>query len=417
MPSFVRAFSVLIAILYASACAASTENQILQVPASVWRNTDIGVLAILLLYYIFIWYLYGRAPKRESIHSSLIPPENLTPGQIGYIDRGKLDNRAFCAEILALAVNERIQLENFTAEEKLTEKNASKTKTRYSSLERMMGRKYRLRMTSDSWIPVNTTEEILLHNLFSQSQEKLLTLDESGKEPLHSAFRALERHFMETSKRYLFRHTKLWGIGLMFFEAYTAFAMFFVLSQGVGGVEPDSEHALAFMAPLFFLAPVFGGEKLWKKTTPLFILRTVIPLFFCICALILLRRQGTDLVSIAALTSSVALIGIFWKLAPSHSEEGVHLLDKISGFKLGLGSRAELKEQDTVDKFESLLPYAYALNRERPLIARYDPLISRLRHYAHWHTADTHNFSGGAEYYSLSYELGEAVQNVLRNTE
>ena len=73
-----------------------------------------------------------------------------------------------------------------------------------------------------------------------------------------------------------------------------------------------------------------------------------------------------------------------------------------------------MKEQDTLEKFEGLLPYAYALDLEQALIARYDPLISRLKHHAKWHTSETRGFSGGAEHYTLSYELGEAVKTILQ---
>jgi hypothetical protein len=205
-----------------------------------------------------------------------------------------------------------------------------------------------------------------------------------------------------------------WLVGLVCFEAYTGFVMFQNLSRGVGGIEPRSEHALAFMAPLFFLTPLLGGETLWKQSTPMFILRTGIPLFFCACSLTLLHQQRMDSLSIAALIGSIAVIGFFWKIAPSRSEEGQKLLDKIEGFQMGLGSRAELREQDDIEKFESLLPYAYALDLEQPLIARYDPLISRLRHRAKWRAAESRSFSSGAEHYTLTYEFGEAIEAVLR---
>jgi hypothetical protein len=168
------------------------------------------------------------------------------------------------------------------------------------------------------------------------------------------------------------------------------------------------------MAPLFFLTPLLGGEKIWKQSTPMFILRTGVPFFFCACSLAILRRQGMDPWSIFALTGSIAVIGFFWEIAPVRSEEGQSLLDKIEGFQLGLGSRAELKEQDTIEKFEKLFPYAYALDQEQALIARYDPLISRARHHAKWHIAETRGFCGGAEHYTLSYELGETIKTILQ---
>ncbi|MDR1979233.1 MAG: DUF2207 domain-containing protein [Synergistaceae bacterium] len=392
---------------------------------SPWRYWDLCVMTLLTVYYVFIWSAYGRSPKRQTPTLSLEPPENLSPGLLRCIRDAGPSARALAAEILNLAVKGYVHLYNFTASEPPREKNKEKpgkkahadTKTRYSLLERMMGRKYRLHLNLpvEEFLSLSVTENILLHNLFAQHGETDVILDETCSARLRAAFRALSRNFSELGRRFFFQHMKRWVLGLVFFEGYTAFVMFQTLSRGVGGIEPGSEHALAFMAPLFFLTPLLGGETIWKQSTPMFILRTGIPLFFCACSLAILRQQGMDPLSIASLVGGIAVIGFFWKIAPVRSEEGQRLLDQIEGFQMGLGSRAELKEQDDIEKFEALLPYAYALDLEQTLIARYAPLISRLRHHAKWHTAETRGFSSGSEHYTLSYELGEAIKTILRN--
>jgi hypothetical protein len=397
---------------------------------SPWRYWDLCVMILLFAYYVFIWTAYGRLPKSQTAAWSLEPPENLSPGLLRCLRDVGPSARGFTAEILNLAVKGYIHLFNFTAgearekdkekENKDAGKKANKAmknvKNRYSLLERMMGRKYRLHLTlpAEEFFPLSATENILLHNLFVQHGDTDVILDETCSPRLKAAFRALGRNFSELGQRFFFRHMKRWVLGLVFFEGYTAFVMFHTLSRGVGGIEPGSEHALAFMAPLFFLTPLLGGEKIWKQSTPMFILRTGIPLFFCACSLAILRQQGMDPLSVSALVGSIAVIGFFWRIAPLRSEEGQRLLDKIGGFQLGLGSRAELKEQDDVEKFEALLPYAYALDLEQALIARYNPLISQSRHHAKWHTAETRGFGSGSEHYTLSYELGEAIKTILQ---
>ncbi|MDR2136646.1 MAG: DUF2207 domain-containing protein, partial [Synergistaceae bacterium] len=388
---------------------------------SPWRYGDLTAMILLTLYYAWTWWTCGRLPKRQTAPLSTVPPEDLSPGLLRYLRDMRPSARALTAEILNLAVKGYICLDN--VEDKLgsdgtDKKTFSGGKRHYSMLERMMSRKYRLRLNTsllDS-PALTSTEKILLHNLFAQGEEAMV-LDESCAVRLNTAFRALIRNFSDLGKRFLFQRMGRWLWGLVCFEAYTGFVMFQDLSRGVGGIEPSSEHALAFMAPLFFLTPLLGGETLWKQSTPMFILRTGIPLFFCACSLTLLHQQGMDSLSIATLAGSIAVIGFFWEIAPRRSEEGQRLLDKIEGFQLGLGSRAELKEEDGeeggIEKFERLLPYAYALDREQPLIARYDPLISRLRHRAKWHTAESHSLCSGAEHYTLTYELGEAIKAVL----
>lgn len=384
---------------------------------SEWRRWDIALLIVLFCYYAFIWLRYGRLPKGKTPTPGTTPPGDLSPGLLRTLKTLKPDARALTAEILNLAVRGFIHIEAFTAEDKTPgqEKYRQGTKKTYSSLERMMERKYRLRVaTPGGNVSPAPTESLLLHNLFQIEGSGEIILDKNSSDRLSRTYRALGRSFSESGRHFLFQYMNLWILGVFLFEAYTAFAMFRVLSQGVGGIEPDSEHALAFMAPLFFLAPFLGGEKIWTRSTFAFIVRTCIPLFFCACALAVLRQQGSDLAGIAALIGCIAVIGVFWKLAPVRSAEGLRLLEETEGFRMGLGSRAELKEEDTLEKFERLFPYACALNCEQALIARYDPLISGLRHHARWHTADTHSFNGGAEYFSLAYELGEAVQSILR---
>jgi hypothetical protein len=408
-----------------------------------WRVWDVAVLLLLFCYYVFTWLRYGRAPRHEPAPSGTTPPEDLPPGLLRNLRDMKADARMLTAEILNLAVRGYIHiLDDLTPDDPAAEARAGakgrrearhKTggnmkeeppeaeKTRDSSLERMMKRKYRLRLGTGDASALNATEKLLLHSLFHRDGTHEIVLDRSAAKRLKTAFHTLVRNFSARGRGFRFQNAKFWTGGLFIFEAYTAFVMFHVLSRGVGGIEPDSTHALAFMAPLFLLAPFPGGEKLWrekmwKENTLMFIVRTCIPLFFCASALTMLRQRGASLASIAALAGSIAVIGIFWKLMPVRSEEGVRLLDKIEGFQLGLDSQARLKEQDTVEKFEFLFPYACALDREQALIARYAPLITRLRHRARWHTADTRgftSFNGSAEYFSLTYELGETIRSLL----
>ncbi|MDR2529777.1 MAG: DUF2207 domain-containing protein [Synergistaceae bacterium] len=381
---------------------------------SPWRPWDLAVLGLLAAYYALTWFFYGRAPKRGVAAPGTEAPEGLPPGLLRCVRYGSACPRILAAEILNLAVKGRVRLESTVAQE--NGRKEEREGPRYSSLERMMDRRYRLHLNSNAASSLSPTEAVLLHNLFPPRDESVpLTLDDSGAPQVKAAFRALTRSFADLGQRFSFQHMRRWVLGLFFFEAYTAFVMLQTLSRAVGGIEPGSEHALAFVAPLFFLTPLLGGTKIWRQTTPLFILRTGLPLFFCACALGILHEQGADPVSISALAGGIAIIGFFWQLAPSRSPEGQRLLDEIEGFQLGLGSRAELKPQDDVEKFERLLPYAYALGLEQALISRYALLISRLPHRAKWHSAENHGLSNGAEHYTLVYELGEAIKTILKD--
>ncbi|MDR1730901.1 MAG: DUF2207 domain-containing protein [Synergistaceae bacterium] len=393
---------------------------------SEWRLWDLVVFASLLCYYLFVWLRYGRLSRPDPANLSTTPPEGFSPGFLRTLRDLRPDSRALTAEILNLAVRGYIHLDDVVSEaeenpeeeisEEAQEKTPPEASARYSSLEQMMKRRYRLQRSSRFESPPTPTEQLLLHNLFAGEGENEIILDESAAERLQTTFRALARSFAVRGRLFLFQHTKFWTAGIFAFEAYTAFVMFFVLSQGVRGIEPDSTHALAFMAPLFLLAPFSSEENTGERNTVMFILRTCIPLFFCAVSLVLLKQQEESLGAIAALVGSIAVIGLFWKFMPVRSEKGLRILSQIEGFQLGLGSRSELKEEDTVEKFESLFPYACALDREQAMITRYGPLIARLRHRARWHTSGLRGpaiIREGAEYFTLIYELGEVIRSIL----
>ena len=380
------------------------------------RIGDTLMFGFLLLYSLFIAWRWGRSPQVPPAPPGLIPPEGLSPALLRHLRGTPCDSRGLTAEIFSLAVKGFVQVDGFTFMETPTQGTTKESGRVFSPLDRMMRRRYRLRLTGDPQAEdLTSTERILLHNLFpsSDTHEAELVLDASATSRVKTAFRALSRHLKELAAPFAFRHESRWSLGLLLFQIYTAFVMFRELSRGIGGVEPNASHAIAFIAPLFLLAPFLGGEKIWKNSTPWFILRTIIPLLFCSCALVVLKEQGIDTLSLLALAGSVLVLGLSWKTMPTYSEEGFHLQEQIRGFELGLSSRAQLKEEDTIERFEGLLPYAYALDQEQSLIARYDPLIATIRHHARWYTTDTPGFTGGAEYFSLTYELGESLKNIL----
>ena len=134
---------------------------------SPWRSWDLAVLGLLTAYYALTWSFWGRAPKRRTAELSTKPPEGLPPGLLRCVRDGGPSPRMLTAEILNLAVKGHIRLES-TVERETREKEVS---SRYSSLERMMDRRYRLHPNPGASLPPTPTEAVLLHNLFSPRSE------------------------------------------------------------------------------------------------------------------------------------------------------------------------------------------------------------------------------------------------------
>ncbi len=66
---------------------------------------------LLLLYFVPVWYRFGRDPAPGVTFTRYEPPRELSPASLRYIRRMGYDNRAFTAAILNLAVKGRLRIE------------------------------------------------------------------------------------------------------------------------------------------------------------------------------------------------------------------------------------------------------------------------------------------------------------------
>jgi uncharacterized membrane protein YgcG len=71
-----------------------------------------GLLGVLLvfLYYMIVWYRYGKDPERGTIFALFTPPEGMSPGGARYLSRMAHDSKAFTAALIDMAVKRYISI-------------------------------------------------------------------------------------------------------------------------------------------------------------------------------------------------------------------------------------------------------------------------------------------------------------------
>jgi len=71
-----------------------------------------GLLGVLLvfLYYMIVWYRYGKDPDRGTIFARFAPPEGMSPGGARYLSRMAHDGKTFTAALIDMAVKRYISI-------------------------------------------------------------------------------------------------------------------------------------------------------------------------------------------------------------------------------------------------------------------------------------------------------------------
>jgi uncharacterized membrane protein YgcG len=71
-----------------------------------------GLLGVLLvfLYYMIVWYRYGKDPERGTVFARFAPPEGMSPGGVRYLSRMAHDSKTFTAALIDMAVKRYISI-------------------------------------------------------------------------------------------------------------------------------------------------------------------------------------------------------------------------------------------------------------------------------------------------------------------
>lgn len=356
-----------------------------------WIIAGIGFLAVL-IYYFAGWEAFGRDPKSGTIIPLFHPPAGISPALANYIHNWGLTRekwRAFTAASLSLAVRGLVLLDHSGGG--LTLKITDKPPQADPPLapeERAIVTKLQ---TNGGTIVVDKAHAVTVADLANKFTTAVVTMNRN---------------------RFFRRNLGYVTFGVLMTGAVVAAIVAF------GGLQ-DTDTAILFgfgFGGFFvgvFLLPIlrslFGEGPKLAKMVQLAILLTIAAIFalsvFNLANAALIGRLGESLPALRAFVENdpfpfvlvaafAALNGIFIYLMKAPTVLGRKIMDQLDGLRLYLQT-AEADRLNTgapeitMDRFEALLPYAVALDVEKPWAHAFEAALRRahpedtdpMRHY------------------------------------
>jgi uncharacterized membrane protein YgcG len=335
------------------------------------------------------------------------PASDKTPGFLRYVSRMGMDDTCFTAEVLNLAVKGYITIRKQEPEEG--------SKKAIYSLER----------TQKPSPEVPGAEKLLLTLLFGGERHNVAITSENSA-ILANARERLTKLFKKNAEGFFSKNTGIWLCGLLV-------PVFGLLLMGAGGQE-EIAVAAAFLTTAFAVACSLSASEIVASgkfrryqgsDLAVFILRRFIPdfltnllvfavigivfvavilaalffsglwvvvlVFFKLCAWIFsLLALAPLYVPLLSLVMAVVIV-VFHELMTIRTPEGNRVLAEAEGLILYMGTaerrRLEMLHppEETPEVFETLLPYAFALDVAETWAERFDSILSEQAYAPDWY--------------------------------
>jgi len=351
------------------------------------RSLSIGIagLAILLVYYLVVWFRVGRDPEEGTIIPLFEPPHNLSPASMRYLRKMNYDNEAFSSAIVNLAVKGYLTISKGSKHYTLTRQE-----------------------TADPSL-LSKGEKKVANQLF-KGRSTPLKLEKKNHKRIRGAVKALKQSLTDDFATVHFKtNSGYFGLG-----AFISIGV--MLAAGFLGGIPGGPVLFMIVwlsiwttaviamwtSRRYFMALVFTGAEIFAITA------------------FLKMGSGAFIVLILVLASVNALF--FWLLkAPTRS--GRKFLDKIEGFRMYLSTAEQhrlnhLNPPDhTPELFERLLPYALALDVDQEWAEQFSDILAKAAadggdYHPSWYRGTGWNRSRpGAFTSSLGSSLSSAVSS------
>ncbi len=325
-------------------------------------STIYGVsgLALLLLYYLVVWFLVGRDPEAGVIIPLYKPAPGFSPASMRFISNMGYDDKAFSAAIVNMAVKGYLEIE-----------------------ESSKGT-FTLRKTGNTGVKLAIGEGAIARYLFGKHRTEI-ALKNKNHNTMSMAISAhksslkadYEKNYFATNKGYLIPgivlsilllaavvlqlpsdQTQL-ALFMSIWLSIWSIGVFALVSMVIKAWRSDGKGGAIFIT--LFSIPFIGGE---------------------IGGLTVLITQ-VSIIYAFTLLSVVAINILFYQLLKAPTMAGRNLLDRIEGFRLYL-SVAEKEElnfkhppEKTPELFERYLPYAIALDVEQQWGERFTDILAQ----------------------------------------
>jgi hypothetical protein len=322
----------------------------------------LGGLALVLGYFVIVWWQVGRDPTGGAIIARYRPPEGLSPAAARYVWRMKFDNRVFSSALVSAAVKGRISIEEDDGT-------------------------FRIHSDREVVASLSPGERRLIRQLLGGGSS--LDLKQSNHKKVGKARKTLKTYLTGEYEKAFFVTNRAWFLGglalIAASLAATAFAsgMFpvvafmtlwlagwtvgcFVLVRQVWASfrAGTAGNKLAFGRALFlglFSLPFLGGEVMGFG----------------------MLAENTGYLAAAVLILQIVVAAAFYRWLHAPTLAGRKLMDEIEGFRqyLEVAEQPRLEvfhpPEETPELFERYLPYALALGVENAWCARFAGVVQR----------------------------------------
>jgi uncharacterized membrane protein YgcG len=357
-----------------------------------WIFGGVGFLAVLIFYFA-AWEAVGRDPRGGTIIPLFHPPQGISPALANYIHNwgfGREKWRAFTAAALSLAVRGLVHFDN--KDGALTLKRTSK-------------------QPDGGFESLPAGERAVFS--FVDGYAGSITIDKAHGQAVANAGNSFTKSIESENRNRFFRRN------LGYVGAGVAMTVAVVIGiANFGGLQEQDISIMAFMAFGGFIAGIFLVpilQTLFSGASFVAVVRSamsivVIGIFFAFSSNFvhafmpngmgsalpaLWSFVGSNPFPFALIAAFTSLNGLFVYLMRAPTTLGRPIMDQLSGFKLYL----ETAEADrlnmqgapeiTAQRFEALLPYAVALDVEKPWANAFGAALRRahpedadpMRHY------------------------------------
>lgn len=337
--------------------AAPTANRELLWWLSDHRDVVVPAIAVFLvaLYYLFAWGAVGRDPAKGTIIPLFHPPKGFSPALVHYVHRmgwEKTGWTAITATIFALGVKGLVTIDN-----------TDKKLTVASTGER------------DNQLPPG--EKLVFDHVFSR---KSVTVDKTSGPKLNEMRGNFVKVIETENRNVYFRNNLLYiGVGL----AGSALILLVLVW-------------LELLDPGFLVLAVFAGIVLGILSSVIqtfqagsALQKLFVAIWFGVVGFNLLGGAGVAFAAFSldtpfiAAASIVLLNVLFAVLMRAPTVQGRKVMDQIDGFRMYLDTaekhRLNIQGEPpmTVERFETILPYAIALGVEEPWSDHFEGELAR----------------------------------------
>ncbi|MHB1459306.1 MAG: DUF2207 domain-containing protein [Armatimonadota bacterium] len=374
-------------------------------------------LAILLIYYIFMWTLVGKDPPKGSIMPLYEAPEGLSPAAIRYIRCMCFDQKCFAASLINMAVKGFLKIDEMAGVYTITKAKVDLTTLTNEEREiadGLLGNSSAIELTNEHYQKIGATYRATGAILKDNYQKQYFTTNRLFMIPgVLITILTLAAGLLMNSSGGVFGNSagilpgafitvwlSFWTLGV------TALVLQVIKSWKVArygtGIIGKTGSIIGAIFITLFAIPFIVGELFGLG----FLLVTTGPIFM----LVLLIAMITNF--------------IFYKLLPAPTKEGRSLLDKIDGFREYLS----VAESDNLEMFkgpaitpalfEKFLPYALALDVEQAWSKRFSDALEKAGqsldrggYSPMWYSGSMAGLSTGAFASSLGGSLSGAISS------